>query len=679
MEPINHEATGQPGQEINRYFNGRAGFFKGIVYRNPTWSDFQDFFLPSSYQYPHMDFFFRITSRPRDLLRYISPSTGKTHHMIVQAAPDAGPQGEWRRSRVIGEPPIVIELGRWAHSTKGGKIRKLFWTVVKSILIMPVIAIYAAWPSSLDKKKVPWKYPAVLHQTFEYPKHALNELDTDPRAPQNVLGNREYDANVSYYVRGDLSRLIRPRALIVYRNGSWNVEVNGRFTGPYLFISFAAAHFVKLSPGTESTHVLDEATLDDRARRLVIKLGMSAYWADYHCRANSQPAATEDVHRFCDVVRGAAQVMILLPDKRPESLAFYGARLWCLPEALLARYHRVSICTPDPESPVDSIETVELMEMISRAWAVRISPNGALISDGKEEIFRLLVEHITGSLTLSRLEYIQVALEALRSRQWREFYAGDIAYALMTLISRRPRMDPTDTEFQALARLFLVQDADRIIERMACMDQPGRSDQNAMWFNTNDDLGAKLWDIEPLCQVAGICYDGGIILDGCHGISIRWKNFPRIIYQTGDSWTRSWILFRLRLAPVCCLAGATTLGVGHHNQSKFQYLGVALLAISFLLLLFVAARVPELYGGKIRKSQPWLVGFEGTLSLQDIEKTIFGDCTGRLRYTPSSSPYSARDFDLRLGVSPPSEELKCKLPRGHRLFTLVDTVGHSIP
>ncbi|PVH86175.1 hypothetical protein DL98DRAFT_545593 [Cadophora sp. DSE1049] len=570
---------------------------------------------------------------------------------------------EWRRKRVTGNPPIVVALVSWVSSEKAGRVQQLLWTLLKSVLIMPAVVFYVIWSTFLRNET--------------HPKHVLNSLDADLRAPTDVSGLQEYDAGVLYNVQGDLKRLIRPRALVVYRNGNWNVEADGRYTGPYLFISFAASHFVKLLPGTEFGRVLDEAELDDRARRLVIKLGMSAYWADYHCRALRQPEATDDVHRFCDVVRGAAQVMILLPDKTPQALAFYGQRLWCLPEALLARYHRVSICTPDPESPVDSIETVELMEMVSRAWAVQITTNGNLISDGNEETFRLLVEHITGSLTLSRLEYIQVALEALRSRQWREFYRRDIAYALMTLISRRPRMDPTDTEFQALARLFLVQDTDRIIERMACMDQARVSDGMSIWFNTNDDLGAKLWDIEPLCQVAGICHDGGIILDGCHGISIRWKDFPRMEYHTGDSWTRTWIRFRLRAATISIFAGAILVGVEHHNGNIVQYLGISVAVVGFFLLLFVISRIPEIYGGKIRKSQPWLVGFEGRMPLQRVETVMFGDCIGRLHYTPSSGPYCSKSPDGRFGIEPP-EDITNLVPRGCRLFTLVDTGNMTV-
>ncbi|KAL2067573.1 hypothetical protein VTL71DRAFT_1998 [Oculimacula yallundae] len=237
-------------------------------------------------------------------------------------------------------------------------------------------------------------------------------------------------------------------------------------------------------------------------------------------------------------------------------------------------------------------------------------------------------------------------------------------------------MDPTDTEFQALARLFMVQDTDRIIERMTCMDQVRRSENEAIWFNTNDELGAKLWDIEPLCQVAGICHDGGIILDGCHGISIRWKDFPRIYYQTVDSWQRRWISFRLRAGPVLFVVGAIIFGIEQHYRNRTKYLGAAIVGLSVLLSVHTMQKIPELYDGKIRKSQPWLLGFEGQLPLQEIEKTMFGNCIGRLRWSSSSSPFCAKSEEGRFGIEP--HPLSFNIAPGYRIFTLVDTGNMSV-
>lgn len=271
-----------------------------------------------------------------------------------------------------------------------------------------------------------------------------------------------------------------------------------------------------------------EECLNTRARRLAEELGVEAYWIDYECRSKRQPKATDDVHRFCDVVRGAHQVCVILPDRLRTSLVFFGSRLWCLPEILLARNHKVMLCTPGFPGQRDSTELVDIMEMTHRAWALRITEDNKIVSDGNEEIFRLLAEHYTGTLTLSRLELIQVALEALGSRGVKKFQTGDLAYALMTLLAMRPRMDPTDSEQQALARLSLANDSDQIVERMACMDQL-KSRGMERRFNISDDLGAKLWDIEPLCQVAGVCNDGSIILDGAFGLASGGKIYRAFI------------------------------------------------------------------------------------------------------------------------------------------------------
>lgn len=64
-----------------------------------------------------------------------------------------------------------------------------------------------------------------------------------------------------------------------------------------------------------------------------------------------------------------------------------------------------------------------------------------------------------------------------------------------------------------------------------------------------------------------------------------------------------------------------------------------------------------------------LIGLEGTLSLAEIEKAIYGNCNHRLTYAPSSSTFSQPDATLRWGLEPKPTNL----PRGHRLFTIVDT------
>jgi hypothetical protein len=518
------------------------------------------------------------------------------------------------------------------------------------------------------------RYPNFPSRCYEYPKHALNELDAAPNRPVLVQGLKGSDGGdkPEYLVDGNQRRLLRPRALVVNRDGHWDVVEDGSYDGLYIFISFAAGQYPH---PTDSTKV-NEGHLDARARQLANKLGVKAYWCDYHCRAPNQPEATDDVHRFCDVVRGAHHVCVMLPDPSQNSLVFFGRRLWCLPEILLARNHQVMLCTQDPmnrhvDAP-DSTVVVDIMEMAHRAWAVKETENQGIVRDiVNEETFRLLAEHYTGTITLSRLELIQVALNALRSRDWKEFQKGDIAYALMTLLTKRPRMDPTDTEEVALARLSLANDTDRIVERMICMDQRRRIGEDRTkkgWFSVDDDLHANLWDIEPLCQVAGVCKDGSIIIDGCHGISIRWKDIPRIYFVNRETWKKAWAGFGLRSGPLWFLVGVTLVAL-----PGLKGAGAFLLVVGIILLILAPWSIATLYGGKVWGAKPWLIGFEGTLPIDEIERITFGNSIGRLMYTPSSGPYCSRRPDERIGTDPTPKF--AKLPQGHRLFTLIDTVS----
>lgn len=553
-------------------------------------------------------------------------------------------------------------------------VESIALAVGKSILVVPLILFLVSWPMGGGAGAARSSYLSFPSRCYEYPKHALNSLDAAPNANTKVAGLQVGEKDKLYEVQGEQKRLLRPRALVVYRNNRWEIVDDGSYAGLYIFISFAAAQFQLPSPTAQDPNntKLDTQTLDFRARRLAEQLGVQAYWCDYHCRAEKQPDITDDVHRFCDVVRGSHQICIVLPDPSRNALVFFGQRLWCLPEVLLARNHKVMLCTPGLKSleNSDSTELVDIMEMVHRAWAVRLTPDNRIESDGNEETFRLLAEHYTGTLTLSRLELIQVGLTALRSRQWREFQRGDIAYALMTLLTKRPRMDPTDSEHQALARLSLSNDSDRIVERMVCMEQP-RIPGAAGWFNTSDAMGANLWDIEPLCQVAGVCHDGSIIVDGAHGISIRWKDIPRINFRVRDSWKKTWCAISLRSGPFWFLLGVTMTPIpATHGVGAF------FLILGLILLLIGPWSVTVLYGGKVWGATPWLVGFEGTLPLEEIERLTFGNSIGRFMYTPSSGPYCSKRIDDRIGADPSVNF--SKVPKGYRLFTLIDTVSHVI-
>ncbi|KAF4636674.1 hypothetical protein G7Y89_g1417 [Cudoniella acicularis] len=118
---------------------------------------------------------------------------------------------------------------------------------------------------------------------------------------------------------------------------------------------------------------------------------------------------------------------------------------------------------------------------------------------------------------------------------------GDQSYALMGLLRRRPKIDNTDSEFQALARLSLANDNDMLLERLICI-LPRKPNQH--WSCVDDAYHVKLWDIYPRCQIAGVCMDDTVLIDGAR---VTWK---RMACQ-----------FALHGAPYMLTAGSIILAI----------------------------------------------------------------------------------------------------------------------
>jgi hypothetical protein len=244
----------------------------------------------------------------------------------------------------------------------------------------------------------------------------------------------------------------------------------------------------------------------------------------------------------------------------------------------------------------------------------------------------------------------------------------------MGLLGHRPRANPTDNQFQALARLSLANDSDRIVERMMCMlpDYDARSggSRHNNKFVLKDQLGANLWDIEPLCQVAGVCEGSAVILDGCRGASIRWKDIPSIAYLQRQTWKRAILAYGLRSGTFWFSAGISIAFLLNKG------LGVIIIIISLILMFGSPWTITKLYGGKVWGAAPWLIGFEGTLPIAKVEQMTFGDAIGRFSYAPSSSLWQGKDRNERIGNGPAWIEgsaPKPQLPPGQRFFTLIDT------
>lgn len=96
----------------------------------------------------------------------------------------------------------------------------------------------------------------------------------------------------------------------------------------------------------------------------------------------------------------------------------------------------------------------------------------------------------------------------------------------------------------------------------------------------------------------------------------------------------------------------------------------------YLLLSFIGPFCMRIiYSGPILEVEPHLIGVEGTMPIEQLERLTFGTATkpGRLEYTAFSGPLCSRDPHIRKGIAPAIDP--DTLPAGHRVFTLLDTVS----
>ena len=247
----------------------------------------------------------------------------------------------------------------------------------------------------------------------------------------------------------------------------------------------------------------------------------------------------------------------------------------------------------------------------------------------------------------------------------------------MSLLRYRPRMDPRmDPEaspFQALARLSLANDSDRIVERALCL-LPNPKKRHNTAFVLEDSLEAEPWNIEPVCQVTGVGNDDSVFLDGCQGTSIRWKNVPRIYFHGRDTWKKRWASRGWRSAPLWFLIGLTMVIVGGKDKDPTTALiGTLFFVIGLAMLLYCPWAVQRMHSAKVWGSSHWFISFEGVLPLKTIERIFFGNAIGRISHAPSSGPYCARGTHEQIGQEPTDLGNPADLAYRYPWSTLIDT------
>ncbi|CAJ2505225.1 Uu.00g126190.m01.CDS01 [Anthostomella pinea] len=629
-----------------------------------------------------------------DVATYLSPTNYRPKRLVVQAADYvlekklAG--GDWRRRKMNGDVPKVLKISEWALRPfqKTGVWHKINGSARLLAASIP-LQLLMAFPgtSSWENEDVNDTYTDHPGYSWQWAKHAINPLDQRPDSTRRA---------VSQDLPSSRKRLVRPRKLYVRQpDEQWKVVDNPPRNLRYVFISYAAKSF-RLDGGKGQDQIRS------MAKAATLDAGCTACWVDTDCIDVVDGAQKDvDIYGMCDVIRASRRVVVILPDDRVETRKFWGSRMWTLPEALLAPGTEIHFF-----ARVDDGYTTNRLSLIEMTGEIWDDPADSEAAGGAT---RLLAEHFSNELTLSRLELFTKAVDACvdRSRfNYKIWTPNDVTLAVMGLLHYRIERDDQDSAFQSLAQLSLGNDSDRIIERMVSLYpvNNGRGDGDDSAFNPfytlakPDQFSTHLWDVQPTCYAVGVAHeDNTILLDSCRVMHIRWKGFPRIVvardyglgrllatvFVTAGTW---WFLQGITLA-VYYAPFLAELTVSDSTLTFIAWLVAGVFFVAALLSVFGPLSVRRLYGGQVLQSTSNLVGFEGVVPLAELERLVFGNVNGRLNYEPSSTPICAswRDANLRVGREPDWVTAKrpedCgPLPEGHRLFTLVDTgtLGVSI-
>ena len=392
------------------------------------------------------------------------------------------------------------------------------------------------------------------------------------------------------------------------------------------------------------------------------------------------PALEHDIWTICDVVRSASSIVVAVCGGSNESterlLEKWSKRVWILPKWLLSPGH----------SKIDvyrygSIDVVRKLDR--RDFPIFGS------EENDRDLLGQLVDHHEGSVILTPLEYISIALGCLRTRDTTEHREGDMSYVLMGLLRQRPEVVGSDSAFQAFTRLSLANDSDLLLERLICMLPYSLNDP---WYSTADQWGVSLWDILPKCHVCGIGEEDTVILDGIRGAPIQWS-FAPVIIRRRETLIRKISRYTFRLTPVFILLSLVFFIFGSSTgapkiQTGFYAFASAVLGIAWIMVSLAPLLILTFYHGKVWEAQPWLFGVEGYMGIETLEENIFGNYRGRLRWSVASSIFSRHEEEKNhagfcKGVDPrkdPETEGRIRKALNSRngeekIFTLVDTVS----
>ena len=502
--------------------------------------------------------------------------------------------------------------------------------------------------------------------------------------------------------------------------GEWQERHPEAGIPSFLFLSYTSHHFptqgkptldgdfrAKMEPAEKADRL--QASFENRraltklAARIARENGLDAFWIDFESGIDHTGSSNDEdpgAYAICDILRASKSMIIVAgsPYQFPRStrnegrqpvesttelLRSWGERLWTLPELLF--------CPNSDGIPIHTLND-QPPKILSKHTIASI------LKDGKS--VRELIEHYSGTIQLSPLELTVTATQCLFVRPHNQFSPGDASYALMGLMRRRPRVNKLDSAFKAFARLSFLNDNDRLLERLICL-QPDFNKRQP-WSSLYDAYQASLWDIEPCTQVAGIvnaqpARDASkpprsdkadasdetqiIVLDGAFGAAIKWGRLEPVAFMKRATLLQLiarilvrgfsvWFLYGL----VFTLIGAAINSYSPGAGSGLLGAGLPVLIPCLITIPFLPTLVRRLYAGKLWATQAAFFGVQGIPDLSEVERCIFGFNQNRLTWSTHGSTLSNAKIDPTTGELLPVQPVDPSANSPHlKTFTLVDT------
>jgi len=532
--------------------------------------------------------------------------------LIVQCTDDIfeGPgNSTWQRTYIRNVSPLKSRIATWVLDFGHDPESWADWTFM----------ILRALPASIAMTFCFWEFTQPRLENNSWYAPVPYRFHLDAKVWDNKLENRKglslLAANKQVY------RTLKPRHLCFLNSPredglrgirienvtAWEQGEEGKLANlDYLFVAYSSKQFNHSSPE-------DMKALCRIAEHACRAAKLPAFWIGSHCMR--EPGELEsDVYRIADILRGAQKMVIaigaptaaasaaenLKSRTDPETLLRqWASRMWTFPEVLLSPGDSVTVYT---RGNLDSPWVITKNQFAGRVWGT----NGVTVFEGKKQLPEYcddgrvsgqLLDHYAGTLELSRLELSVLLLKCLYARETEGYLPGDQAYALQGLLRLRPQIDQTDSKFQAFARISLANDSDSLLERYICI-LPVSPFQN--WHDMTDAYGAELWDISPECQVAAICDDDTVVIDGAHGATIRWKSFYYVAYSRNFSWRR-WVACLLMEYQFAFFITAIGLFSSTTKTSSFSQILVGLIFLGLYLYFWISTpRLVRLsLGGKL--------------------------------------------------------------------------------